>query len=313
MEPLGPLSTGPLFPSPSFAGLPAAFPPGPGSPRAIITLTTDFGTDDAYVAAMKGVILDINPDATIVDICHSVGPQAVGEAAFILSTAYPYFPADTVHVVVVDPGVGGPRRAIIVETEKAIFVAPDNGVLSYVVQASATRPISRPGRTRLPPGLEAFQITNRRFWRQPVSSTFHGRDIFAPVAAHISLGKPLSDLGKPIASVNVFPLPRPERDAGGHLTGHVVHIDRFGNLITDVTADDLPSAGLRIDLAGQQIHSLSRSYEGPGGLVALVGSSGRLEISLPRGSAARHLGARVGDVLHISGQQYRRGRGRRAA
>jgi S-adenosylmethionine hydrolase len=279
-------------------------------PQAIITLTTDFGADDAYVAAMKGVILDINPAATIVDISHSIEPQAVSQAAFVLSTACPYFPPDTVHLVVVDPGVGGRRRAVILETPTAIFVAPDNGVLSYVVQDSLGRPISRAGRTRLPPELEAFQITNRAFWREPVSPTFHGRDIFAPVAAHISLGKPLTNLGKPIATLNALPLPRPERDGAGNLLGHVVHIDRFGNLITDVTAHDLPPAGLRIEVAGQEVRSLSRCYEKGRGLLALVGSSGRLEIALPGGSAAGRLGVRAGDGLRICGRWGRHDRRR---
>lgn len=260
---------------------------------------------------MKGVILGINPAVTIVDICHTIGPQDIGEAAFVLSTACPCFPPDTVHVVVVDPGVGGQRRAVMLETPEAIFVAPDNGVLSYVVQASLRRPISRAGRTRLPPELEAFRIANRRFWREPVSSTFHGRDIFAPVAAHITLGQPLTDLGRPIASLHVLPLPRPERDASG-LVGHVVHIDHFGNLISDITPEDLPAAGLRIDVAGRQLRSISRHYEEAKGLAALVGSSGRLEISLPMGSAAQQLGARVGDVLHVSGQWTIPGRRRRA-
>ncbi len=310
MERLGPTSGGPSFTGPSFGGPPMGFPPVPASPGAIITLTTDFGTDDAYVAAMKGVILGLNPAATIVDISHSIEPQAISQAAFVLSTACPYFPPDTVHVVVVDPGVGGRRRAIILETENAIFVAPDNGVLSYVVQASTGKRLSRAGRAQLPPDLEAFQITNPEFWRQPVSPTFHGRDIFAPVAAHVSLGKPLTDLGKPIASVNVLGLPHPERDATGCLLGHVVHIDRFGNLITDVTSDDLPSGGLRIEVAGQEIPSISRCYEGARGLLALVGSSGRLEIALPGGSAARRLGIRVGDGLRIAGRGPGRARGR---
>ena len=224
--------------------------PAPAPPRAIITLTTDFGTDDAYVAAMKGVILEINPEATIVDISHSIEPQNISQGAFVFSTAYSYFPQDTVHLVVVDPGVGGPRRAIILETNNAIFVAPDNGVLSYVIQASVKKRLFKPALMKLPPELEAFEITNSKFWRHPVSSTFHGRDIFAPVAAHVSLGKPLNELGQPIASVNVIALPRPRTDAVGNLVGHILHIDHFGNLITDITSQDLPSGGYSIEVAG---------------------------------------------------------------
>ena len=303
MEPLGPPPAGPLLdPGPLLPGFLPGFLPAPARPDAIITLTTDFGEGDAYAAAMKGVVLGINPAATIVDICHSIEPGNTAQAAFLLSTACPHFPPDTVHMVVVDPGVGGRRRAVILETPEAIFVAPDNGVLSYVIGSAAGRPIDRAGRIRLPPDLEAFRIASRRFWRHPVSPTFHGRDIFAPVAAHITLGQPLADLGQPIRSLNVLPVPRPRRDGAGHLLGHVVHIDRFGNLITDLTLKDLPSAGLRIEIAGEELRSLARSYEGGRGLLALIGSSGRLEVSLPGASAARRLGARVGDSLRVSGR-----------
>lgn len=287
----------------------ALLPPMPASPNAIITLTTDFGLDDAYVAAMKGVILEINPVATIVDICHSIEPQNIRQGAFVLSTAFSYFPQDTVHLVVIDPGVGGPRRAIILETENAIFVAPDNGVLSYVVRASAGKPVSRSTLMKLPPDLQAFEITNSKYWRHPVSPTFHGRDIFAPVAAHVSLGIPLGELGRPIASVNVFPLPHPRTDAAGNLVGHIVHIDRFGNLITDVTDHDLPPGGYSIDVAGHRIDSLSHSYEQGRDLLAVIGSSGRLEIASNGGSAARLLGSKLGDELRVVRHRAGRKRG----
>lgn len=275
-------------------------PPIPASSKAIITLTTDFGLDDAYVAAMKGVILEINPEATIVDICHSIEPQNIRQGAFVLSTAFCYFPQDTVHLVVVDPGVGGPRRPIILETDSAIFVAPDNGILSYVIQTSTSQRVSRRSLMKLPPELQAFEITNSKYWRHPVSSTFHGRDVFAPVAAHVSRGIPLDELGRFIASVNVFPLPRPQSDAVGNLTGHILHIDRFGNLITDITGGDLPSGRYSIQVAGHQIDSLSPSYEQGRGLLALLGSSGHLEIASKGGSAARLLGSKPGDELRIT-------------
>jgi len=284
-------------------------PPIPASSEAIITLTTDFGLDDAYVAAMKGVILEINPGATVVDISHSIDPQNIRQGAFVFSTAYPYFPQDTVHLVVVDPGVGGPRRAIIVETNNAIFVAPDNGVLSHVVQASVRKRVTKPTLMKLPPELQAFEITNPKYWHHPVSSTFHGRDIFAPVAGHISLGIPLNEMGKPIASVNVFPLPRPCTDAAGNLIGHILHIDHFGNLITDITSQDLPSGKFHIEVAGHRIASLSQSYEPARELLALIGSSGRLEIALKDGSAARLLGLKVGDELQITSHRAGRDRG----
>jgi S-adenosyl-L-methionine hydrolase (adenosine-forming) len=280
----------------------------PASSRAIITLTTDFGLDDAYVAAMKGVILRINPEAAIVDICHSIEPQNIRQAAFVLSTAFCYFPQDTIHVVVVDPGVGGPRRAIILETDNAIFVAPDNGVLSYVVQASTSKRISRPTIMKLPAELQAFEITNSKYWHHPVSPTFHGRDIFAPVAAHMSLGTPLNQLGQSIPSVSVFPLPGPKVDADGNLVGHILHIDHFGNLTTDIASEDLPSGGCSIQVAGRQIGSLSHSYQQGRGLLALIGSSGRLEIAWKGGHAARLLESRVGDELRITRRRSRRNR-----
>lgn len=284
-------------------------PPIPASAQAIITLTTDFGLDDAYVAAMKGVILDINPGATIVDISHSIEPQNIRQGAFVFSTAYTHFPQDTIHLVVVDPGVGGPRRAIIVETANAIFVAPDNGVLSYVFQAATRKRISRATLMKLPPELQAFEITNPKYWHHPVSSTFHGRDIFAPVAAHISLGKPLNELGQAVSSVNVFPLPRPQPDASGNLIGHVLHIDHFGNLITDVTSQDLLSSEFWIEVAGRKIGSLSQSYEPAQELLALIGSSGRLEIAQKGGSAARLLGSKLGDKLCLVSRRTSRDRG----
>ncbi|MDD5082950.1 MAG: SAM-dependent chlorinase/fluorinase, partial [Dehalococcoidales bacterium] len=172
--------------------------------RAIITLTTDFGLNDAYVAAMKGVILGINPEAQIIDICHTIPPQDIRQAAFVLSTAYQSFPDKTIHVIVVDPGVGTKRQATILRTPSADFVAPDNGVLSYVAQSPTGRPsLDEAGQMVLPPGMEAVAITKSHFWREPVSPTFHGRDILAPVAARLSLGSPPSDFGEPVTSVIV--------------------------------------------------------------------------------------------------------------
>jgi len=267
---------------------------------AIITLTTDFGSQDAYVAAMKGVILDINPKATMVDICHSIGPQNIVQAAFVLSTAYGYFPKGTIHVVIVDPEVGSQRRAIILKTQKAFFVAPDNGVLSYVIHhASAKEDPTKAESKGLPPELLAVEITNPKFWHHPVSSTFHGRDIFAPVAAHLSLGVPPKKFGQAITSLNTFPLPQPRIRASGELIGHVLHIDRFGNLITDIDKEDLPPDKLCLEINGQQIESLRASYAEADRLLALIGSSGHLEIAVKNGSAAGLLDAKVGDEVRI--------------
>jgi len=253
---------------------------------AIITLTTDFGTQDAYVATIKGVILGINPEATIVDICHSIEPQNIAQAAFIIVTACDYFPKNTIHMVIVDPGVGSQRRAIALKNRSAFFVAPDNGVLSYVIDSSPEKP-------------QAVDLTNPKFWRHPVSSTFHGRDIFAPVAAHLSLDVPIEEFGDSITSLSTFPVPHPQIGATGELLGHILHIDRFGNLITDVNRENLPPGELSLEIAGRQIEGLSNSYVEGDKLLALLGSSGHLEIALQNGSAASLLSARSGDEVRI--------------
>jgi len=253
---------------------------------SLITLTTDFGTDDPYIGTMKGVILSINPGVTIVDICHAIEPQNIAQAAFLLSTTYRYFPQGTIHVVVVDPGVGTPRKALLLVTAQAFFVAPDNGVLSYIVEES-------------PSEKEVFSLTNPRFWLSPVSDTFHGRDIFAPVAAYLSLGIPPHEFGQPISSISTFPIPRPQTDEDGVLIGHILHIDRFGNLITDIKREDLPGGRLFIEVCGHIIDDLSRSYEEGEELLAIIGSSERLEVSLKNSSAATFLRAKMGDVVKV--------------
>lgn len=267
---------------------------------AVITLTTDFGLADAYVAAMKGVILGINPEAKLIDICHSIKPQNISQAAFVLSTAYQFFPERTIHVVVVDPGVGTERRAIILRTPRADFIAPDNGVLSYVIKQSSARPISVNHRQiELPSELEAVAITKPEFWRLPVSATFHGRDIFAPVAARLSLGSPPADFGEPITSLIILPLLHPYQTAADTLVGHILHIDNFGNLITNIKSDDLPKLAITVEVGNQSISGLSRTYEEGGGLLALIGSSGYLEISLKGGNASTFLDAEVGSEVKI--------------
>jgi S-adenosylmethionine hydrolase len=270
---------------------------------AIITLTTDFGLADGYVAAMKGVVLGINPEAKLVDICHSIKPQSVSQAAFVLSTVYEFFPCRTIHLVVVDPGVGTERRAIILRTPEADFVAPDNGVLSYVIQQSSAKPVDGNQQSELGPGLEAVAITNSQFWRSPVSDTFHGRDIFAPVAAYLSLGSTLADFGEVITSLMVLPLPHPHQAPDGALVGHIRHIDNFGNLITSIRGSDLPQNAQKItvQVSNQIIPGLSRTYGAGEGLLALIGSSGYLEISLKEGDAGSFIKAKVGDEVKIKG------------
>jgi len=271
---------------------------------AIITLTTDLGLTDAYIAAMKGVILDINPEAKLVDICHNIKPQNIPQAAFVLSTAYQFFPHKTIHVVVVDPAVGTERTAIILRTPSADFVAPDNGVLSYVIQQSSIKPvedIANVQQTELEPELQVVALTEPRFWRAPVSPTFHGRDIFAPVAALLSLGFPPIDFGEAVTSVAILPLPHPCQALDGSLVGHILHIDNFGNLITNIKSDDIPQTtwAMTTMVGNHSISGLSLTYAEGRGLLALIGSSGYLEVSLKGGNAGAFLDAKVGDEVRI--------------
>ena len=270
----------------------------------IITLTTDFGLTDAYVAAMKGVILGINPEAKLIDICHSIKPQNIPQAAFVLSTAYQFFPQKTIHLVVVDPGVGTERRAIILRTPSADFVAPDNGVLSYVIQESSAKPAAdnvNLQERELEPGLEAVAISKPQFWRTPISSTFHGRDLFAPVAALLSLGFPPIDFGEAITSLTMLPLPKPHRRPDGSLVGHVLHIDNFGNLITSIKGSDLlpTKQPIAVEVGNHLISGLSRTYAEGQGLLTLIGSNGYLEVSLKGGSASAFLDAEVGSEVRL--------------
>ena len=272
---------------------------------AIITLTTDFGYDDFYVAAVKGAILSINPGANIIDVCHSIEPQNILQAAFILNAAYRYYPKQTVHMAIVDPGVGSEREGIILKTPTALFVVPDNGILSYVVndlfpvETPTSQDVSNLNKIILKAGLEAVTITDPRFWRHPVSSTFHGRDIFAPVAAGLSLDISLYEFGGKINSMHVLPIPKPFIDPEGNLVGQILHIDRFGNLITNIRSADLPGKEVMIEAAGHCIQSISSYYAQNKGVMAVVGSTGYLEISLRNGNACDFLGMVVGDEITV--------------
>lgn len=256
---------------------------------------------DAYAAIMKGVILHINPEAVIVDISHSIPPQDIREAAFILGTSYAYFPCQTVHLIVVDPGVGADRRPVILKTPEAYFVAPDNGVLSYILERYASQPIPDSRNVKIGPELKAYVITNSDYWLKPVSQTFHGRDIFAPVAARLSLGVPPSGLGEKIDTLTVFPVPHPFR-RGETLIGHILHVDSFGNLITDIKADMLPTGGqsVNIVLGDYMIRGLVRNYFEKDSLLALIGSMGYLEISLQNSNASAFLKVRAGDEIGVT-------------
>lgn len=272
----------------------------------IITLITDFGYDDAYVAAVKGAILSTNPEANIIDISHSIQPQNILQAAFILNAAYRYFPKQTIHTAIVDPGVGSERRGIILKTPSALFVAPDNGILSYIIDdlfpvesSSLTVRAHNLKEIVFKTGLEAVAITDPRFWRHPVSPTFHGRDIFAPVAAGLSLGISLYEFGEKIRSLNVLSIPKPYLDTGGNLVGQVLHIDHFGTLITNIKNNDLPGKDVLVEVVGHRIQGISSYYAQNEGVMAIAGSSGYLEVSLRDGSASDFLGAVVGDEIKV--------------
>ena len=272
---------------------------------SIVTLTTDFG-DDFYVASMKGVILSVHPSITVTDISHFISPQNIHEAAFIIGMTYRYFPEGTIHVVVVDPGVGSNRKALILSTPHAVFVAPDNGVLSYIIDeyrhgktsfSHSGEPVT--GRRKLPPGLTAVHVTNSQFWRREVSPTFHGRDIFAPVAAHLAGGVPLHRFGKQIDYLNVFPVTHTRIDGDGIVTGHVLYVDRFGNLITDIKVKDLRTGVLEVRIGNSCIRGLNNYYAEKEGLIALPCSSGHLEIALTNGNASSFLEAGTGEKVTV--------------
>jgi hypothetical protein len=262
----------------------------------VITLLTDFGTHDAYVAIMKGVILKVNPRATIVDITHWVGPQNVHQAAYAIAGSYRYFPAETVHIVVVDPGVGSRRAIVALRLNGQTFLAPDNGVLSPFLEKETIEKIVR--------------VENTDYFLKPVSRTFHGRDVFAPVGAHLSLGLPLDRLGTPIESTALvrLDLVQPRLGKDGRISGTVIDIDRFGNLITNVdwpfVKRHYPAADhsrLRLVIGRHKLNCLSATYESvtPGTPLFLVGSRGFFEISVNQGNAARFFAARTGNSITV--------------
>jgi S-adenosylmethionine hydrolase len=266
-------------------------------PSGIVTLTTDFGHADSYVGTMKGVMLGIAPQAQLIDTTHQIHPQNVQQAAYVIETFYPYFPIGTVHLIVVDPGVGGKRRPIALRTPQAYFVAPDNGVLTSVWREAQAQWGAH--------ACRIVHLTERRFWLGNVSNTFHGRDIFAPVAAHLVAGAPFEALGDPIDALLEAQLEQPSQGRGGELIGRIVHVDHFGNCITNMNMPHLESLGavemLTIKIIDQHISGLRRTYaDGQSGmLIALIGSSGRLELSVCNGSAAQTLGVGIGDTVKV--------------
>lgn len=256
------------------------------------------------MGTMKGVILGIAPDARIVDITHQVPPQSVHEAAYVLWSAVPYFPPGTVHVVVVDPGVGSQRRPIAVRAGAATFVGPDNGAFSYVLAETGT--------WRRDSGVESeeaeigdqdtcavLHLDQPKYWLPQVSQTFHGRDIFSPVAAHLVAGVPFEDLGSPIHDPITFPLPEPSRLVDGRIQGRIVHVDRFGNLISNLPGAWLAGRQWTIQIADVRLVGPNPTYTAvsPGEMVALTGSGGVLEVAVRNGSAAQRLGTQAGEPI----------------
>ena len=275
--------------------------------RPLITLTTDFGLADGYVGTMKGVMLGIAPEAQMVDITHQVSPQDIREAAYVLYTAYGFFSPRAVHLVVVDPGVGGGRRPIAAQLSRGVFVGPDNGVFSLIMAEEQVDTV--------------VELANPRYRLPAVSRTFHGRDIFAPAAAHLAAGVPIEDLGPQVMDPVLLPLPKleiGERTAAGM----VLHTDHFGNAITSIgrllwRGDTLslipafrrasgeharfPAGEASVTVAGRQLHGLHGTYADVprGDLLALVGSEGHLEIAVREGSGADRLALKPGDPVEL--------------
>jgi len=258
-------------------------------PSGIISLLTDFGNRDGYVAAMKAVILGVNPHARVIDISHEVEPQSIKAGAFLLFSQSRFFPAGTVHVAVIDPGVGTNRRLLAVQAAEQFYLAPDNGLLDFCIEAGIT---------------QAVEITNESFWRQPVSMTFHGRDILAPVAAHLSLGKSLVEIGKNAEFVRRIPAAKLNLSAR-EIVGQVVYIDRFGNLITNILSQVLREFAGGDDLEiyfDEKMSCLFRptyASVGVGAPVAVIGGFDRLEIGVNQGNAATFFGSRIGHAIKV--------------
>jgi hypothetical protein len=257
----------------------------------ILTLTTDFGDKDGFVGTMKGVIWSICPAAQIADISHTVTPQNVLEGAIVLWRAYPFFPAGSVHVAVIDPGVGTSRRPMAAHLGVHYFVGPDNGLFTPMVEDAE--------KNGWP--IEIVHLTNAKYFLAEVSHTFHGRDIFAPVGAALANGVPLAELGPAITDPVRLPMPKPEKTQTGW-RAHVTVVDIFGNLTTDLAASELEGQeSVLFRLLGRELRGLVDSYglEQSGALVALVDSENFVEIAAVNGSAAKELGAQTGDIVEV--------------
>ena len=257
----------------------------------LITLLTDFGLQDGYPGIMKGVIWGIAPDVQIADLTHLIHAQDILEGALALGRSAPYFPPGTIHVAVVDPGVGTHRRAMAAQIGSSYFVGPDNGLCTALLEQADEKGLP----------FQAVQLDQPRFWLPEVSSVFHGRDIFAPVAAHLANGIPLADLGTPMANPQRLDLPHPRR-AGGGWVGQVIIVDNFGNLSTNLERKHLEGLGeVRLRVGGREVKGIVNTFgdRPPGELVALFGEVGDLTVSIVNGSAARELHCGIGDPVEL--------------
>jgi S-adenosyl-L-methionine hydrolase (adenosine-forming) len=263
-------------------------------PNRLVTLTTDFGVNDYFVGTMKGVILGINPAAQIIDICNSIQSFDVLDGALTIAQAYSYFPPDTIHLVIVDPGVGSERRPLLITTEKHIFIAPDNGVMSLIYERAER--------------LSVRHITASHYFLQPVSQTFHGRDVFAACAGWLSKGVEISKFGDEVTDFIRFAAPKPKPVSETAFKGVVLKSDKFGNLITNFTAKEVPQLftpeppAFRIQVGKAEVTKIRTAYAqaAPGEVFGIIGSMGYLEISANRAAANRLVGADKGSEVSIA-------------
>ncbi len=255
--------------------------------QMIIALLTDFGTKDYFVGAMKGAILSVSKTAKIVDITHEIPPQNIRSASFTLRACYKNFPKKTIFTTVVDPGVGSNRHAILVETDDYYFVAPDNGLLSFVFDAEAD--------------FRVFELTDDKFFAEKVSQTFHGRDIFAPVSAHLSNGVPPNDFGGEVKDFVHLKTERPRKVSDRKIKAEIIHIDRFGNLITNLEQTDLPE-NFTLEISGKTITELQNFFAEveTGEVFMILGSAGFLEVAAYQDSAANLLNAEIGQEILLT-------------
>ncbi len=262
--------------------------------KGIVTFTTDFGTEDHFVGTMKGVVLGTNPDAAVIDICNNIKPFSILHGAITIAQAYHYYPAGTIHVVIVDPGVGTARRPIIADTGKYVFIGPDNGVLSLIFDRQER--------------LTVRHVTAEHYFLQPVSATFHGRDIFAAIAGHVSRGVDLSKLGDPINDYVRLQIPQAQLDER-RIAGHILLTDRFGNIITNIGRRMLSqflathSGSANIRIGSTVVNQFQTAYANgrPGELFGIIGSMGYLEIATNQGSAEHMTGTAAGDAVEVVG------------